>query len=84
MGLRRLHAWNLEVSLNPDLEAKLSRLAADLGSDTQALVQEAVERFADYDQWFLDEVEKGLVAADRGGLVDHDDIGKPIDGHYPG
>ncbi len=48
--------------LNPDLQAKLSRLAAERGSDAQALVQEAVERFVDCDEWFLQEVDKGLAA----------------------
>ena len=41
----------MEVKLTPDLQAKLSRLAAERGRDTQALVQEAIERFVDYDQW---------------------------------
>jgi predicted transcriptional regulator len=68
----------MEVNLAPDLQAKLSRLAAERGSDMQALVQEAVERFVDYDEWFLREVEKGLAAADRGEFVDHQDIGKLI------
>jgi predicted transcriptional regulator len=40
----------MEVNLDPDLLAKLSRLAADRGSDTDALVQEALERFVDYDK----------------------------------
>jgi len=73
----------MEVNLSPDLQAKLSRLAAERGSDAQALVQEAVERFVDYDEWFLREVEKGLAAADRGELVDHQDIGKLIQSRYP-
>jgi predicted transcriptional regulator len=74
----------MEVSLNPDLQARLSRLAAEHGSDAQTLVQEAVERFVDYDEWFLREVEEGLAAARRGHLIDHDDIGKLIDSRYPG
>lgn len=73
----------MEVNLAPDLQAKLSRLAAERGSDAQTLVQEAVERFVDYDEWFLREVEKGLAAADRGELVDHQDIGKLIHSRYP-
>jgi len=51
----------MEVNLSPDLQAKLNRLAADRGSDAGTLVQEAIERFVDYDEWFLREVEKGLV-----------------------
>jgi predicted transcriptional regulator len=74
----------MEVNLAPDLQAKLSRLAAERGSDAQALVQEAVERFVDYDEWFLREVEKGLAAAERGELVEHEDIGKLIHHRYPG
>jgi predicted transcriptional regulator len=74
----------MEVNLNPDLQAKVSRLAAERGSDAQALVQEAVERFVDYDEWFLREVEKGLAAVERGELVEHEDIGKLIRNRYPG
>jgi predicted transcriptional regulator len=73
----------MEVNLAPDLQAKLSRLAAERGSDPQALVQEAVERFVDYDEWFLREVEKGLAAAARGELLEHEDVGKLIHDRYP-
>ena len=56
----------MEVRLNADLEAKLSRMAAEQGRPTETLVQEAVERLVDYDEWFLREVEIGKAAADRG------------------
>jgi predicted transcriptional regulator len=74
----------MEVNLGPDLQAKLTRLAHERGRDAQALVQEAIERFVDYDEWFLREVESGLAAADRGEFVDHEDIGKLINRRYPG
>jgi RHH-type rel operon transcriptional repressor/antitoxin RelB len=74
----------MDVNLSPDLQARLSRLAAERGSDTAALVQEAVERFVDYDESFLQEVRSGLAAADRGELIDHEDIGKLIDSRYRG
>jgi predicted transcriptional regulator len=47
----------MEVDLTPDLEAKLTRLAAEQGRDTHALVREAVERLVDYEEWFVREVE---------------------------
>jgi predicted transcriptional regulator len=53
----------MEVMLTPDLQAKLNRLAADRGSDAQSLVQEAVERFVDYDEWFVRKVDKGVAAS---------------------
>ena len=74
----------MEVQLTPDLQAKLNRLATESGRDTQALVQEALERFVDYDEWFLREVDKGLAAAEQGDLVDHEEVGKLIDSRYPG
>jgi RHH-type transcriptional regulator, rel operon repressor / antitoxin RelB len=74
----------MEVNIGPDLRAKLARLAAEQGRDTQALVREAIEKLVDYDEWFLREVEEGLAAADRGELVDHEDVGKMIDRRYPG
>ena len=78
------YSWGMEVNLSPDLQARLTRLAADRGSDADTLVQEAVERFVDYDEWFLREVRKGLAAADRGEVIDHEDIGKLIDSRYRG
>jgi len=74
----------MEVDLTPDLEAKLTRLAAEQGRDTRALVREALERFVNYDEWFVREVERGLTAADRGELIDHEEIGKLISRRYPG
>jgi predicted transcriptional regulator len=74
----------MDVPLNPDLQAKLSRLAAEQGRDSAALVIEAIERMVNYDEWFLREVDKGLAAADRGELVDHSDVRKMIDERYQG
>jgi predicted transcriptional regulator len=47
-------------------------------------VVEAVERMVNYDEWFLREVQKGLAAANRGELIDHDEVRKLIDERYPG
>jgi predicted transcriptional regulator len=74
----------MEVDFTPELQNKLAQLAAEQGRDTKALVREAVERFVNHDERFVQEVEKGLAAADRGELIEHDQIGKLIDGRYPG
>ncbi len=74
----------MEVRLKADLQEKLTRLATEQGRDSESLVVEAVERLVNYDEWYLQEVEKGLAAADRGELIDHEDVRKLIDGRYPG
>jgi predicted transcriptional regulator len=68
----------MEVSFTSDLQAKLARLAAQQGRDSNSLVVEAVERMVDYDEWFLREVEKGLAAADRDEFVEHEEIRKRL------
>jgi predicted transcriptional regulator len=74
----------MDVPLNPDLQAKLRRLAEQQGRASTALIVEAVERLVNYDEWFLREVDKGLAAADSSRLVDHSDVRKMIDERYPG
>ena len=74
----------MEVRLDPDLEAKLSKIASNQGRTAETLVQEAIERLVDYDEWFLQAVEQGLAAADRGEFIEHTDIRKMIDSRYPG
>jgi predicted transcriptional regulator len=74
----------MEVRLNPDLQAKLAQLASQQGRNTEELVVDAVERMVNYDQWLIREVAKGISAADRGELVDHDEVQKLIDRRYPG
>ena len=65
----------MEVPLDPDLQSKLRRIAAARGSDAEVLAREAIERFVDYDEWFLREVERGLASADRGPLLTHEQVG---------
>ncbi|MFZ0311487.1 MAG: hypothetical protein WAL85_02150 [Candidatus Korobacteraceae bacterium] len=74
----------MEVDFTPELHAKLTRLAAEQGRVTQAVVQEAVERFVEYHEWFLGEVEEGLAEADRGEFIEHEDVRKLVDRRYPG
>jgi len=74
----------MEVRLSSDLQEKLNRLADQQGRKSEALVVEAVERLVNYDEWFIREVEKGLAAADRGELLEHDQVRKLIDTRYPG
>jgi predicted transcriptional regulator len=69
----------MEVHIHPDVQAKLTRLAAERGRDPEALAREAIERFVDYDEWFLGEVEKGLAQIDRGEVLTHEAVGARIE-----
>jgi predicted transcriptional regulator len=64
----------MEVHLTPEKKALLEQMASRTGKNTVDLVQEAVDRLLDYDAWFIQEVEKGLAQAERGELIDHEDV----------
>jgi predicted transcriptional regulator len=74
----------MKVQSAPELQAKLDRAAAQQGRNAESLIQEAVERLLNYDEWFARQVEEGVSAADRGEFVEHDEIGKLVDSRYPG
>jgi predicted transcriptional regulator len=69
----------MDVTLPADLEAKLSRLAADQGRDCVSLVVEAVARMVDHEAWFLAEVDKGLAELELGQTLNHEDVGEQLE-----
>ena len=62
----------MKVSLSPDLEAKLARVASQRGCDAEAVVRDAIERIVNYDEWFVGEVDKGLAQIERGEVLTHE------------
>jgi len=71
----------MEVTLSADLQAKLTRIAQERGTDAEALAREAIERMVDYDDWFMREVEKGLAQIERGETLSHDEVGARLERH---
>ena len=74
----------MEVSLSPEQQAKLARLAQERGTDAQALAREAIVRLLDYDDWFVGEVEKGLAQVESGNTLTHEEVGARLNKHLTG
>lgn len=55
----------MEINLSGAVKAKLNRLAAEQHKNEESLIQEAIERLVDYDDWFMREVEKGQAQIER-------------------
>jgi predicted transcriptional regulator len=64
----------MEVRVTPELEAELARIAARQGCDTNALVQEVLNRYIEQEARFTEAVQKGIASAERGHLLDHDEV----------
>jgi predicted transcriptional regulator len=69
----------MEVKISPEVQAKLDRLAAEQGRDSESLVREAVERLVSFDEWFVREVEKGLEQVQSGDVLEHDEVASRIE-----
>lgn len=69
----------MEVPLQPDKEAQLAQIAAQRGLKTDELAQEVLSRYLEDDQHFIEAVNIGLTAADRGQFVEHEKVRKRLD-----
>ena len=64
----------MEVHFSPEQEAQLSKLAAHTGTDTEHLVKAAALRLVDETVRFRAAVSEGIAQADRGELLEDDDV----------
>jgi predicted transcriptional regulator len=74
----------MDLHVPPELEAKLTRLAAEAGRPVAQMALDLLASSVDHDAWFRQEVEKGRVAVREGRLIDHDDLASRIDRRYRG
>jgi predicted transcriptional regulator len=69
----------MEVHFNPELQAKLDRVAAENSSEADQYVQQLVEHYLDHDVWFRQKVKTSLERLDRGEFLTHEEMGARID-----
>lgn len=69
----------MEVHFPPDIESQLRQVASATGRDAEQVVRDTVDRMLAGRAEFLADVERGIEQADRGELVDHEDVRKRIE-----
>lgn len=69
----------MNLRVPPELEAKLTRLAAETGRTVDQVALDLLASSVDHDGWFRREVEKGRRSACESRLFDHDDVASGID-----
>ena len=65
----------MKISLAPEVEARLARIASEEGKSANQVVQELVATYLDHDEWFRQEVQNGLAPLDGGRFVSHEEVG---------
>ena len=64
---------------SPDVKARLDRLAQETRRSKSFLTNVAVERYLAEEEDFIADVKAGLAEADRGELIDHEDVVRYFD-----
>lgn len=72
----------MEVHFSPDTEVQLKELAARKGKDAAQVVEEAVSNMLERQARFVEDVRRGIASADRGELIDHEEVVRRIDRHF--
>ena len=62
------------MHFTPEQLQRLSQIAAHAGTDTEHLVKNAALRLVEEDAKFRAAVRKGMEQADRGELIDHEEV----------
>lgn len=69
----------MQVHFTPELEAKLAQSAAEQGRNPDELVQEVVARHFDEESRFVEAVNRGEDALQRGEHLTHDQVGRRLE-----
>ena len=64
----------MEIHFSPEQEAQLMQIAAHAGTDAEWVVKEAALRMVDETVRFRAAVREGLAQADRGELIEDEDV----------
>jgi predicted transcriptional regulator len=64
----------MEVHFTPEQEAELSRIAAYAGTDSENFVKDAALRAVEENNRFRSAVRDGIAEADRGELIDDEEV----------
>ena len=57
---------------------RLDRLAQAMDRPRSWVVGQAIDSYLDHDDWFTQEVKRGIAEADRGKLIPHGDVMRDI------
>ena len=62
------------VRLDDDTLERVGQMAKSMDRPRAWLMAHAIKQFVDREEWFIDEVNQGIKAADAGDLVDHESV----------
>jgi len=64
----------MKVHFSPETEARLRDFAARKGIDAGQVVEKAVSNMLQQQACFVEGVRRGIASADRGDLIEHEEV----------
>jgi len=68
----------MDVPLQPEKEQQLAQIASQRGLKADELAEQVINRYLEDDKHFVEAVNLGLAAADRGEFVEHEEVGRRL------
>ena len=62
------------IRINDDILGRVDGLATTLSRTRSWVINQAIERFLDYEEWFVQEVKDGLKEIERGDTATYDEV----------
>ena len=62
------------IRLTPDLDAQVTKIAEAMNRSKIWVIEQAIKDFVAVQEWHLAAIDKGILDADAGRVVPHDDV----------
>jgi len=62
------------IQIDEDKLNRVDNIAKTLNRSRSWVINQAVEHFLSFEEWFVKEVEEGLTEVDRGEIASHDEV----------
>ncbi len=69
----------MEIHFTPEVAAKLTNSAAQKGRNPDELVQDVLAQYLDEESRFIEAVNRGEEALQRGSYLTHEQVGQRLD-----
>jgi len=62
------------IRIHDDVLGRIDGLAKELSRSRSWIINQAIGRFLEYEEWFVQEVKDGLAEVQRGEIATHDEV----------
>ncbi len=69
-----MNARNISLRMDEEKIERIDRLAAELGRSRAWVLNQAADRYLEYEEWFVRQVQEGIAEARSGDTVPHEQV----------